>query len=217
MGRDPTRHGYRKGDNKAGGGGSGGGGGKRGRAPHGWEKGDNLRDFSRVREDVEFPRKPGSPHYPPPTFTSVTETRGPVGPTIFAVLRSTNAKLLTTLRKLEGVGINDAERRADLVEVAVEHLQIKRQAEEDLFPLLLDHPEVREGVLGARDMGDAIDEQLMRLLGTDPHDRDFTLVVRSLHGTLEQQIVQEDHAILPDAERVIPRDQAIDLAAQLRP
>jgi hypothetical protein len=214
MGRDPIRHGYRKGDNKAGGGGPSGGGGKRGRAPHGWEKGDNMRDFAEAREEVDFPRKPGSPYHerelgaPGPT-QSVGET------TITRWLRATNANLLTTMRKLEGTGAGDVDRRRALVELTLEQIAHKRTAEESLFPLMMDHPEVREDLLASREANTAIDQALERLVSTDPRDRGFALAVRLLHGTLEQQIEREQDTVAL-AEQVIPPEQATELAASLR-
>lgn len=214
MGRDPRRHGYRKGDNKAGGGGPGGGGGKRGRAPHGWEKGDQIRDFADVHEDIELPRKPGSPHHPP-RAPGPSRPSSPAGRTITDALRATNAKVLTTLRKLEATSIADEERREVLRASAAAVLLHKRRAEEQLFPLLLDHRDATDGIAGSRDLQTEIDHALERLLALEPSDRDFALAVRVLHGMLEQQIELEHEGVLTVAERVIPADQAVDLASRL--
>lgn len=214
MGVDPVRHGYRKGDNKAGGGGRSGGGGKRGRAPHGWEKGDDMRDFSQAREEVEFPRKPGSPHH-----HREHGAPGPIGArgetTITRSLRATNANLLATLRKLEGTGVGDVDRRRALVERTFEQIAYKRRAEQSLFPLMMDHPEVRDDVLAARELDVVIDEGIERLVATDPGDHGFLLAVRLLHGTLEQQIQREQDTVAL-AEGVIPLEQALELAAGLQ-
>jgi hypothetical protein len=214
MGRDPIRHGYRKGDNTAGGGGTSGGGGKRGRSPHGWEKGDHLRDFAEVREDVELPRKPGSPHYPP-RAAAPAEPTTPVGPTIVQALRAVQASVLTTLRKLEGTSTADAARRASLRTEAAQALARKQAAEQQLFPLLADDPGAAEGIAAATELQPAVDDALDRLLATAPTDRDFALAVRVLHGTLEQQIDVERDDVLGVAERVVPTDQAVDLARRL--
>ena len=214
MGRDPIRHGYRKGDQTAGGGGPSGGGGKRGRAPHGWEKGDQLRDFADVRDESELPRKPGSPHHPP-RIPFLRQPSTPAGATIVQTLRGIHASVLTLLRKLEGTSTADDGRREALRSDVVDALDRKRRAESQLFPLLGDEPEANAAIMAATELQEAVDEALERLLSTAPDQREFTLAVRLLHGTLEQQIDIERHSVLDVADRVVPIDQAVDLARRL--
>src|SRR5690606_38629146 len=148
---------YRKGGAAAGGGSRVGGGGKRGRPPSGWEKGDIARDIAAIHDPTAIPRKPGRP--------VPHEAEGEIEPepprkTIWEILRAENHKVLVTLRKLEDTAVGRPDERERLRDELGEHLTAKRRLEDEVvFPLLLDHPEVREAMLGARDEWLEIDER----------------------------------------------------------
>lgn len=203
----PKAHSYQKGDNQAGGGGGRGGGGKRTRPQAGSDKDDVARGVAQARPDAELPRKPG-PEVPGPepgASSSEAERDLPV----LQSLQRQNAKLLTSLDKLENSG--RPEERAALLEDVDEELCVKRSIESRLFPLLDDADDVAVEVERIRAMDRDIDRDLSNLRSREPDDRTFVIGVEVLHGDLERQIERESAVLIPAWSSLMGPAQARNL------
>lgn len=200
-------HGYKKGDNKAGGGGYSGAGGKRGRPQRGWEKGDVARGVAEARPNVKLPHKPGrhvERHH--------AEEVEAAPPDIVDRLVQTNAKLLTSLRKLDTT--HDSEERSTYLQAVQRHLDLKRRIEGVLRPLL-DAADLGDASAEIDDLDRAIDRGMDHLAEISPRHREFGLTVQALWGTIERRIEREREVLIPGYRRELGPGQALDLAQRL--
>jgi hypothetical protein len=197
---------YTKGDNRAGGGGGVGGGGKQTRRTDGWEKGDVARQVADLRPGEDFPHKPGRA-----SVSEVSEEPEPELP-ILDALHRTNAKLLTTMRKLDTTHTPDE--CSTLLDYVERMIALKREIESRLIPLLDDRNLV-DSVEQFRRLDAFVDRELAALRSTPPRGPAFSLAVETLRGTLEQQVQLERDAFEPDWISELDPEQATDLARDI--
>lgn len=163
---------------------------------HRYEKGDNQTGGGGARGAAEV--RGSEPSAP----SADAEPNLPV----LHSLQKSNAKLLTSLDKLENTG--RPEERAALLEDVDEELSVKRSIESRLFPLLDEADDVGVEVERIRALDRDIDRDLSNLRSREPDDRTFVIGVEMLHGDLERQIERESAVLIPAWSSLIGPGQA---------
>ncbi|MBD3276008.1 MAG: hypothetical protein GF372_11895 [Candidatus Marinimicrobia bacterium] len=127
---------------------------------------------------------------------------------VFDQLKSENAKILSTINKLEDTFASEAEKREELMDEAKRFIQTRNMVEENyLYPLLIMEDETQELAILSREEIREIENVLEELENMDTNLKQFEYSVETLHGHLSEHIEREEEDLYHQASLVIDDEQ----------
>lgn len=127
---------------------------------------------------------------------------------VFDQLKRENAKILSTLNKLEDTSASESEKREELIDEAKRFIQTRNMVEENyLYPLLIMEDETQELAIQSRDEIREIENVLEELENMDTNLKQFEYSVETLHGHLSEHIKREEDDLYHKASLVIDDEQ----------